>query len=209
MHSEAYRKSIAVKRGSHNPLPACSLTLYCSLPLQSSSLGFFSSTLYLFPSPFPPHCSYSLMCISTLVHFFCTASVLYLLPRPLLCSLFILTSHHFCLSPPFLDILFSSSGTCMLYMEQSRSWTFTSIFSPKKKKIVSNWQLGFYLIKAPNSLLYPSCSLLFCWATGRSVFLQTVLLWFLSSGLTAVMHCVCSASWVVLLSQGPALAFFC
>lgn len=35
MHSEAYRKSIAVKSRSHNPHPAlsaCSLTLHCSLP---------------------------------------------------------------------------------------------------------------------------------------------------------------------------------
>lgn len=58
MHSEAYRKSIAVKRGSHNPQPSfslslsdCTLTLYCSLYLQSSSL-YFPSTLIVFHLPF-------------------------------------------------------------------------------------------------------------------------------------------------------------
>lgn len=96
MHSEAYRKSIAVKRGSHNPHPALSLPLSdSSCPLQSSFLCFFlhslsSSISHSSPvlSPFHVHfqpCPF--LCFCRLV-----PHILF----PGCFSLFILASRHCC-----------------------------------------------------------------------------------------------------------------
>lgn len=95
MHSEAYRKSIAVKRGSHNPHPAPSVSL------QSSSLCFF---LHSLSSPI----SLSSSVLSPFnVHF-----------QP--CPLLLYRHFAFFLSPTFSSQVFFSPSRSLLILTSNR-----------------------------------------------------------------------------------------
>lgn len=57
MHSEAYRKSIAVKRESHNPQPALPLPLSLLLPPSTHLSWIFPPSTIFSNLPFPPYTS--------------------------------------------------------------------------------------------------------------------------------------------------------
>lgn len=129
MHSEAYRKSIAVKRGSHNPHPALPLCLYLT-PHAPSSHRFMLFPLSIFAHlPLLPSALTPSVCTSNLV-LFCASvpSVSPPPPRrfrphlpPLLCRPRLSLSS-------FQDaLLLQAAGT--LQLEQQSLWTPLCIYT--------------------------------------------------------------------------------